>query len=93
MSDALEDFQPIIDTEEKLEKALRYWKDFSFVPNYVKLEDAMCRDRIEKIKRDRSRYAKHLRADGSSSPTPKTVSLYADLHVTESSTSTGSKCA
>ena len=41
MSDASEDFTPTIDTKEKLEQALRYWKDFTFVPNYVKLQDAI----------------------------------------------------
>ena len=41
MSDASEDFTPTIDTKEKLEQALRYWKDFTFVPNYVKLHDAI----------------------------------------------------
>ena len=36
-----EDSVSVIDTEEKLAQALKFWKNFSFVPNYVKLQDAI----------------------------------------------------
>ena len=41
MGNTPEDSVPIIDTEEKLVQALNFWKNFTFVPNYVKLQDAI----------------------------------------------------
>ena len=32
----------IIETEEQLQHALQYWKNFSFNPAYIKLEEAVC---------------------------------------------------
>ena len=32
----------IIETEEQLQHALQYWKNFSFNPAYIKLGEAVC---------------------------------------------------
>lgn len=31
----------LIETEEQLQNALQYWRDFSFNPGYIKLEQAL----------------------------------------------------
>lgn len=31
----------LIETEEQLQNALQYWKDFSFNPGYIKLDEAL----------------------------------------------------
>ena len=41
MASTSEDLPPVIETEEKLCQALEYWKNYSFVPDYIKLKDAV----------------------------------------------------
>ena len=41
MGSTSEDLPPVIETEEKLSQALDYWKNYSFVPDYIKLKDAV----------------------------------------------------
>ena len=41
MSYALDDLPSIIDSEEKLNLALKHWKNYTFQPQYVNLRDAV----------------------------------------------------